>query len=228
MITKNQKTTKLGIYRRLRRTIITGQPRPGQRLNVECIAEKYGTSVSPVRDALHMLAQEGLITIRPRSGYFGTRMTLKQLADLLEMLEILEMAGIERAGRGITARQLEELERVHAGYTGDEAGSYERYTDENRRFHVLLAGASGNEVLAEVLGHLLDRLARFMVLRRGGDCRSTPSDGCSKPCTAKTSPPRAGPCWRKSAAAGMESWRVSCATRPGPGTSRNLVCLSMA
>ena len=44
----------------------------------------------------------------------------------------------------------------------------DRYTDENRRFHFLIAEASGNHELAEMLGHMHDRLARFMVLRGAG------------------------------------------------------------
>jgi DNA-binding GntR family transcriptional regulator len=57
---------------------------------------------------------------------------------------------------------------VHAGYTGDDDESYDRYTDENRRFHRLVAEASGNEELTALLTQVHDRLARFMVMRRGG------------------------------------------------------------
>lgn len=162
------KTTKSRIYKALRRAIITGRYRPEERLLVETIASEFGTSVAPVRDALQMLGQEGLVTIRPRSGYFVTHMTLKELTDLLDLREILEMAAVTRAARKVSDGQLKELETVHEGYTGDDPDSYDRYTDENRRFHVLLAEASGNKALAEMIGHLLDRLARFMVIRRGG------------------------------------------------------------
>jgi len=145
-----------------------GHRQPGERFKVEDIAEVYHTSVTPVRDALQMLAQESLVTIRPRSGYFVTRITLKQLRDMLELRRILEMASLERATLRIIPEQLEELRQVHAGYTGDDDVSYARYTDENRRFHNLLALASGNQEIADLLGHLHDRLARFMVLRRAG------------------------------------------------------------
>lgn len=161
-------TSKNVIYRALRRSIIMGHLQPGERLSVEDIARIYNTSVTPVRDALQMLSQEGLVTIRPRSGYFMARITLKQLRDMLELRRILEMASLERAALRITPEQLAELRNVHAGYTGDDDVSYDRYTDENRRFHYLLAQASGNHELADMLGHLHDRLARFMVLRRAG------------------------------------------------------------
>jgi GntR family transcriptional regulator, rspAB operon transcriptional repressor len=161
-------TSKLRIYKELRRAIIMGHSRPGERLEVEEIAHRYNTSVTPVRDALQMLNQEGLVAIRPRSGYFITSLTLKQLRDMLEMRKILEVAAVERAVQRVTPDQLQKLRAVHAGYTGDDEESYDRYTDENSRFHRLLAEASGNLKLAESVGHLMDRLARFMVLRHAG------------------------------------------------------------
>ena len=161
-------TTKNRIYTELRRSIIMGHRHPGERLDLEALSRSFGTSVTPVRDALQMLDQEGLVTIKPRSGYFVTHVTLKQLRDMLELREILEVASAERAASRITEGQLKELERVHVGYTGEDDASYDRYMEENRHFHYLIAQASGNQELAETLGRLHDRLVRFMVLGRFG------------------------------------------------------------
>ena len=161
-------TSKRLIYQEVRRSIIMGRCQPGERLDLNGLGRQYGTSVTPVREALQMLAQEGLVTVRPRSGYFVTQITLKQLGDLLDLREILEVAAVERAATRITAEQLAELDRVHAGYTGDDDAAYDRYTEENRRFHCLIAVASGNEALADAVGRQHDRLARFMVLRHAG------------------------------------------------------------
>ena len=161
-------TSRKRIYTELRRSIIMGHRLPGERLDIEKLADYYGTSVTPIRDALQMLSEAGLVTIKPRSGYFVTRITLKQLRDLLELREIIELASVERAAVYITAEQLAALEHVHRGYTGDDDESYDRYTEENRRFHCLIAEASGNMELAETLGRLHDRLARLMVICRAG------------------------------------------------------------
>lgn len=161
-------TSKTRIYREVRRAIIMGHCRPGERLDVEELARRYETSVTPVRDALQMLDQEGLVMIKPRSGYFVARITLKELRDMMDLRKILEVAAIERAALRITEEQVAALRSVHAGYTGDDDESYDRYTDENRNFHYSLAQASGNQELAVMLGHLMDRLARFMVLRHAG------------------------------------------------------------
>ncbi len=162
------KTSKSLIYKKMRRSIIMGHRESAERLNVEAIAQEYNTSVMPVRDALQMLSHEGLVVIKPRSGYFVTTITLKQLRDLLDVRRILELSAIERAALRITPEQIEEMETIHAGYTGDDDESYDRYTDENRRFHYLVAKASGNNELADLVAKLHDQLARFMVMRRAG------------------------------------------------------------
>lgn len=161
-------TSKSVIYKKMRRSIIMGERESAERLNIEEIAKEYNTSVTPVRDALQMLSHEGLVIIKPRSGYFVATITLKQLRDLLDVRRILEVSAVERAAMRITPEQIRELQAVHAGYTGDDDESYDRYTDENRNFHHLLAKASGNNELADLVGKLHDQLARFMVMRRAG------------------------------------------------------------
>jgi DNA-binding GntR family transcriptional regulator len=168
VLSAENSTSKTRIYRDVRRSIIIGHRKPGERLEMEELARHYETSVTPVRDALQMLSQEGLVTIRPRSGYFVARITLKQLRDMMDLRKTLELAAIERAALRITDEQIAELRTVHAGYTGDDDLSYDRYTDENRSFHYLVALASGNLEMAEMIAHLHDRLARFMVLRHAG------------------------------------------------------------
>jgi GntR family transcriptional regulator, rspAB operon transcriptional repressor len=166
--TEVKSTSKSKAYRELRRSIIMGHRRPGERLNLDELVQTYSSSITPLRDALQMLSQEGLVEIKPRSGYFVRSTTLRELHELFEVREILELAAVERAAQRMTDAVLHELEHVHAGYTGDDDESYDRYTDENRRFHCLIAEASGNQELAHMLGRLHDRLARFMVLRSAG------------------------------------------------------------
>ena len=163
------RTSKNQIYTTLRSEIILGHRKPGERMAVDTLKDRFGTSVTPVRDALQMLNQEGLITIKPRSGYFITQITLKELRDMLDLREVLEVAAVERAAVAITDAQMAALKNVHGGYTGDGDQDYTRYTDENRRFHYLLGQASGNQELALALRALHDRLARFMVIRHAGE-----------------------------------------------------------
>jgi DNA-binding GntR family transcriptional regulator len=157
------------IYQDLRQSIILGRYRPGDRLKAEALADEYGVSNTPVREALQMLGQEGLVSIKPHSGYFVTQITLRELRDLLELREILEVAAVERAAVRISEEELTALEHVHDGYTDEDGDPYIRYIMDNRRFHYLVARASGNRELAEALGHLHDRLNPYWVMVHPGD-----------------------------------------------------------
>jgi DNA-binding GntR family transcriptional regulator len=165
---KLDETSKSLIYKKLRRSIIMGHRDSGTRLNVDELANEYNTSVTPVRDALQMLNHEGLVDIKPRSGYFVVQITLKQLRELLDIRRLLELTAVERAAKRANPELIQEMRTVHVGYTGDDDEAYDRYTDENRHFHYLVGKASGNNELAEMIGKLHDQLARFMVMRRAG------------------------------------------------------------
>jgi DNA-binding GntR family transcriptional regulator len=165
---KKGSASKHTIYQRIRADIITGRKKPGKRLSIDRLKKEFGTSVTPVRDALQMLSQEDLVTIKPRSGYYISLVSLKELNDMLELRQILELAAVERAAEKISNEQIGLLEKVHAGFTTDDDVNYSRYSEENKNFHCLIAKASGNHELARQIGHLHDRLARFMIIVRSG------------------------------------------------------------
>ena len=169
MLSQNSDTSKERIYKKLRSSIILNAIKPGERLQLDELAAQYSTSVTPVREALQMLVQEGLVENKPHAGFYAAQVTLKQLRDMLEMREILEIAAVERAVKRITAEQIEALEKVHVGYAGDDDTERERYLYENKQFHYLIALASGNQMLADTLQHLHDRLAHFLVFVHTGD-----------------------------------------------------------
>ena len=103
---KTGDAAKLSIYKKIRADIITGKKIPGERLAIDILKKEFGTSITPVRDALQMLSQEDLVTIKPRSGYYVTLVTLKELNDMLDLREILELAAVERAAEKINGEQI--------------------------------------------------------------------------------------------------------------------------
>ena len=74
------------VYFELRRRIMSGELVPGTQLSPPDLAERYGVSRTPVRDALHALAQEGLVVVEPRRGYFVSRITVRDVEDIFENL----------------------------------------------------------------------------------------------------------------------------------------------
>ena len=109
----------------LRRLIVSGELRPGQRVNQEDLAERIGLSVATVREALRTLEQEGQLTYRPRRGYLVTELRLADLEEIYALRRVLE----ERAARhALPLLDAAALERIEA-----EAGACERAGGGGRR-----------------------------------------------------------------------------------------------
>jgi DNA-binding GntR family transcriptional regulator len=121
----------------LRRAMIAGQLRPGDRVRQEEIAEAIGVSVAPVREALAVLEQEGQVRYLPRRGYFVAELDLGDLREIYELRQLLESRAARRALPGLDADALQRLELaaaecVEAAGKGDVAAGI----DANRRFHL--------------------------------------------------------------------------------------------
>ena len=79
----------------MRRSITLNELKPGSWIQPDELASRYNTSVTPVREALQTLKQEGLVVNKPHPGFYIVQNSLKQLRDILEMREILDVAGVE-------------------------------------------------------------------------------------------------------------------------------------
>jgi DNA-binding GntR family transcriptional regulator len=154
----------------LRRSIIGGIYRPGDRLLEEDLASALEVSRNPVREALQALAVEGFVELEPRRGARVATVTGKRAEELFEIREPLEGLVAQLAARRRTPRQLEQLEEiVAAGLEAAEAGRVGELPGLNRRFHRLLAEAADNRLLAETLqrmSHLVEWVYSFRVRQR--------------------------------------------------------------
>ncbi|MEU6394914.1 GntR family transcriptional regulator [Streptomyces sp. NPDC046939] len=143
----------------LRQDIISGRLRPGDRLVERELAERFGVSRVPAREAIRALLAEGFVTFEtPRRAVVRT-LTRTDVAELYELREALEVyaAGLaaERAGKDDVARLEELLERAAAATrTGDD----ETIADINSLFHDRLLAMAGNSLLIGVMQPVDGRL----------------------------------------------------------------------
>jgi DNA-binding GntR family transcriptional regulator len=153
------------IHAALRRQIMIGQIRPGDRLVEGELARVWGVSKSPLREALKALQHEGLVEAIPRRGYVVTPITVKQVQDLFDLRLILEREGAARAATAASAASLEELEAlVGDPYVVGDVESQNRFLTVNKQFHLAVARATGNQRVVNLLERLLDELERLFHL----------------------------------------------------------------
>jgi DNA-binding GntR family transcriptional regulator len=153
------------VYLSLRRRIVEMAMLPGTRVVERDIAEEFGTSRTPVHEAVQRLADEGLIEIVPRSGTFVARIPLDALDEANLVRQALETAIIEKAARRVTpadtARLRDILAEQEAAIASNDFGAFHR-TDE--RFHALLAELSGYPGVWPIIQQAKTQMDRYRQL----------------------------------------------------------------
>jgi DNA-binding GntR family transcriptional regulator len=164
-LTAPRRTAAEEVYRSLKQDIITLRHRPGAALGEQALADTYGTSRVPVREACRRLQQEGLLTAIPYKGYFVSPISPKEISDCFELRAAIETRAVALAVGRATDQQLERLSELAAmEYTYSDWASYVDFLDKNLGFHLKVASLSRNERLSAVLGDLLVSMQRFFFL----------------------------------------------------------------
>lgn len=149
-------------YERIKHAILRCDLEPGSQVTEEHLAERFGISRSVVRPALKRLYQQQLVRTVSRNRYIIPPITLKDANDLFELRLMIEPSAAKRAAGRVEARQLERLEQLcEAQYKPGDRDSADAFLQANAEFHVTVARASGNDLLAEVVASLLEREQRL-------------------------------------------------------------------
>jgi DNA-binding GntR family transcriptional regulator len=164
---------KHAIAEQLRRDIASGVIQPGEKLSEARLAQRFGVSRMPVREALKELESAGFLSIEHRRGTFVKSLRPHEILDLFEVREAVEgMAArlcAHRAKNELLA-QIDEVMALMAGMV--EAGDQDGYGAIDARLHELIAEGAGNERLLDHYRLLVQHLSRgflsSIVTRREG------------------------------------------------------------
>lgn len=133
----------------LEEDIISGRLRPGQHLDEAGLAERFGVSRTPIREALNQLAASGLVEIKPRRGAFVMLLGPRQLIESFELMAELEAACGRLAAQRMGDEDREAITAAcEACRAAAAAGDLNAYYEANARFHGAIYSATGNRVLA--------------------------------------------------------------------------------
>ncbi len=131
------------VAERLRQRIFKRELEPGSWIDELKIAEEYGISRTPLREALKVLAAEGLVTMKVRRGAYVTEVSEQDLRDVYHLLSLLESDAAGVVATQATDAQLQELQALHQQLE-KATGNTERFFDLNERFHMRLLEISNN------------------------------------------------------------------------------------
>ena len=127
----------------LRQRIFNKQLEPGSWIDELKLAEEYGISRTPLREALKVLATEGLVTMKVRRGAYVTEVHAKDQRDVYHLLSLLESDAAGVVAATATEAQLADLQALHQALKA-ASGNTETFFEINERFHVRLLEIADN------------------------------------------------------------------------------------
>lgn len=140
------------VYLQLKTLIMGFELYPGSRVTETELAQRFGVSRTPVREALQRLQLEGYVTVRPKQGCFIREIDIEEIDEHYQVRIALEMCAIELACTRMPERALKELARQwDPAYQPAEEPDVESMSARDEGFHIALAEGSGNLVLADYL-----------------------------------------------------------------------------
>ena len=152
------------VFNTLRKAILKGELKPGERLMEIALAERLGVSRTPVREAMRKLELEGLVVMIPRRGAQVANITEKDLNDVLEVRMALENLSIENACKKMTEEQLAELKKAAKVFEATmEDGNLVKLAEADVAFHEVIYQSSDNRRLNQVLNNLREQIYRYRV-----------------------------------------------------------------
>jgi len=146
--------------------ILSFKLKPGDKLDECRLAEKYGTSRTPVREALRQLSSNGLIEIRPHKGAVVAKLGIRELVELLEVMAELEGACGRLAAKSCLNSDMEViLSALESCRRFAEPRDVANYKHANEAFHEAIYAASRNSVLIKLTLNTRNRVAAYRRLQ---------------------------------------------------------------
>ena len=157
------KTTRAATLRaQIADEIVRGDLRPGTPLDEVSLAQRFGVSRTPVREALRELSSAGLVRIQPHRGAVVSRPAAREVEDMFAVMAELEALCAGLAAVAMTPAERRDLAAIHASLRDlIQTGDPQRYHEVNERFHHAIYLGSHNAYLAEVTLTTRRRLAPF-------------------------------------------------------------------
>ena len=154
------------IYRNLRERILRGRIESGSRIKIGAVAEEFGVSIIPVREALRMLEADRLVDILPRRSPVVSGISTDEVLEISAIRLALEPLALAEAVPNMTGATIREGERLLEDY-GKCSDPWDQ-VELNRRFHLLLYEPCGKKRLMKIISDQYDgmtRCAQVLVIR---------------------------------------------------------------
>jgi len=143
------------IYYFLRNKIVNNELKPGTRIDYNEIANELGVSKTPVRDALQLLSQDGLVDVKSRSGTFVSQPNVKDIEEIYEVRKALERQAIKLSMANMPPHILEKIYQNVLDVDNDiDTGNFNSFFQSDRNLHKTIITYSRNSRLIKMMESL--------------------------------------------------------------------------
>ena len=166
--------------RRLRAEILSGELAPGERIVEEQLTRRFGTSRAPLREALRLLGQQGLVQHLPRRGVRVTRLSARDIDELFTLRDALEQFAVRCALSGHGTPSAAGLEAMATAVAAMEqataAGDVLGQAAGHRAFHLALVAMAGHRHLLDVYEPVILKLQLYMATNMRREATQRPPE----------------------------------------------------
>jgi DNA-binding GntR family transcriptional regulator len=161
-----QRTMTEQVLAQIRHLILSGALEPGSKINQADLAQRFATSLVPVREALARLQSSGLVQIVPHRGAFVAGLSLEEMVDIYTMREVLEEQAAQEAARRFTDNDISMIEAlVNQIEIASSTEAFDTFLRLNRDLHFTIYRAAGRRHLLQVIEQLWKQSERYRRLQ---------------------------------------------------------------
>lgn len=159
---ERHQTLREKILETIRDAILKGSLKPGERVSEPELAERFGISRTPIREAFRQLESEGYLVVIPRRGAVVASLSERDVEEFYSIKSILEGYAARIAAERMAPREIERLEAINEKLSQiADAGDIKSFFRVHNEFHELFIKASGNDKLGELINQLVLKFNRL-------------------------------------------------------------------
>ena len=161
----NHMTLRERIVESIRNAIVNGQLQAGTRIAEPELADKFGISRTPIREAFRQLESEGFISVVPRKGAIVASLSPQDVSNFYDLKMVLEGYAARSAAKVLTAADIAKMETVNRQIeAASQKKDLRRVLDLHNEFHDIFLRACGNEKLHAIVQNMVMQFQRFRLI----------------------------------------------------------------
>ncbi|MDJ0783318.1 MAG: GntR family transcriptional regulator [Desulfosarcinaceae bacterium] len=171
-------TLRQKVYTQLRAKILGAELLPGEIINLRSLAEKFGVSLLPVREAVWQLAAENILVVESNKRIQVNHLTSDAFQEVLDLRLLLESEAVDKACQKRPAKAVAKVERILEAMHKHLGRNHKAYIRTNDQFHQTIYAYAASPLLLDLIQRLLARVNPYIYLYAVHDCDLTSAMQC--------------------------------------------------